>query len=267
MSVMIFGGTAEGRALCEAVCAGGRSVVCCVATEYGAALLEERPGLRVIMGRQTPDAMRSLMKEIRPEVVVDATHPYSLYVTENILKALEPEGIPYIRVERELNLAENSRQNGRFFDTIEEAAEYLNRTEGRILITTGSKQLDAYCTIRDYQQRCILRALPSEEVLQNCLQHGFPPENLILMQGPFSLEMNIATIRQTGCRYLMTRNSGSVGGFPEKAEAAERTGTELIIIGTPKQRVLPSCGKKMNLKEALKYFSGDTEKPEVICNE
>ena len=75
------------------------------------------------------------------------------------------------------------------------------------------------------------------------------------MQGPFSLEMNIATIRQTNCRYLMTRNSGAAGGFPEKAAAAEATGAELIIIGKPKERILPPGGTRMNLREAMEYLS------------
>ena len=184
-----------------------------------------------------------------------ATHPYSQAVTENILKALCRRPVPYIRVERELEIAEDSRQNGRFFDTIKEAVDYLNTTEGKVLITTGSKELESYTEIRDYETRCVLRALPAEDVVRNCLEHGFSPENLILMQGPFSLEMNIATIRQTDCRYLMTRNSGSAGGFPEKAAAAEETGAELIIIGKPKKRILPPGGRRMNLGEAMEYLS------------
>ena len=40
------------------------------------------------------------------------------------------------------------------------------------------------------------------------------------MQGPFSCEMNAATIRQTGAKYLVTKESGAAGGFLEKLEAA-----------------------------------------------
>ena len=255
MSILIFGGTVEGRTLAEHLSGRDVPVTVCVATDYGASMMEETENLHIISGRQTPDTMLEIMEKTDASVVADATHPYSQAVTENILKALCRRPVPYIRVERELEITEDSRQNGRFFDTIKEAVDYLNTTEGKVLITTGSKELESYTEIRDYETRCVLRALPAEDVVRNCLEHGFSPENLILMQGPFSLEMNIATIRQTNCRYLMTRNSGAAGGFPEKAAAAEATGAELIIIGKPKERILPPGGMRMNLREALEYLS------------
>lgn len=254
MSILIFGGTVEGRTLAENLRDRDIPVTVCVATEYGASMMQEDDRLHVITGRQTPETMLSIMERTDAAVVADATHPYSQNVTENILAALQKYPVPYIRVERELEKAEDSRQNGRFFDTIKEAVDYLNTTEGRVLITTGSKELENYTGIRDFETRCVLRALPAEDVVRNCVEHGFSPENLILMQGPFSLEMNIATIRQTNCRYLMTRNSGAAGGFPEKAAAAEATGAELIIIGKPKERILPPGGMRMNLREALEYL-------------
>ena len=255
MSILIFGGTVEGRTLAEHLRDHGIPVTVCVATEYGASMMQEDDRLHVITGRQTPETMLSIMERTDASVVADATHPYSQNVTENILAALKRHPVPYIRVERELEIAEDSRQNGHFFDTIKEAVDYLNTTEGKVLITTGSKELESYTGIRDFETRCVLRALPAEDVVRNCVEHGFSPENLILMQGPFSLEMNIATIRQTNCRYLMTRNSGAAGGFPEKAAAAEATGAELIIIGKPKERILPPGGMRMNLREALEYLS------------
>ncbi len=241
MSILIFGGTVEGRTLAEHLSGRDVPVTVCVATDYGASMMEETENLHIISGRQTPDTMLEIMEKTDASVVADATHPYSQTVTENILAAL--------------SRPEDSRQNGRFFDTIKEAVDYLNTTEGKVLITTGSKELESYTEIRDYETRCVLRALPAEDVVRNCLEHGFSPENLILMQGPFSLEMNIATIRQMDCRYLMTRNSGSAGGFPEKAAAAEETGAELIIIGKPKKRILPPGGRRMNLGEAMEYLS------------
>lgn len=259
MSIFIFGGTVEGRTLAEHLRDRHLPVAVCVATEYGASLMQQSEDLTVITGRQTPQSMAELMECHKATVVVDATHPYSQAVTENILTALHTRPVPYIRVERQLDTEEDRRQTGRFFDTMKEAVDYFNTTEGKILITTGSKELDSYTRIRNYERRCILRALPAEDVIRNCLDHGFPPENLILMQGPFSLEMNIATIRQTGCRFLMTRNSGTAGGFPEKAEAAVETGAELVVIGKPKERVLPPEGKRMDLNEAMKYLSQGLE--------
>ena len=161
MSILIFGGTVEGRTLAEHLSGRDVPVTVCVATDYGASMMQEAGNLHIISGRQTPDTMLEIMEKTDASVVADATHPYSQNVTENILAALQRHPVPYIRVERELEIAEDSRQNGRFFDTIKEAVDYLNTTEGKVLITTGSKELESYTEIRDYETRCVLRALPA----------------------------------------------------------------------------------------------------------
>ena len=53
------------------------------------------------------------------------------------------------------------------------------------------------------------------------------------MQGPFSEEMNTAMIHQFDIRYVLTKNSGKVGGFIEKVNSAKQTETILVVIGRP----------------------------------
>lgn len=53
------------------------------------------------------------------------------------------------------------------------------------------------------------------------------------MQGPFSTEINEAMLRQYQCRYLVTKDTGLAGGFPEKMEACRRAGVIPVIIGRP----------------------------------
>ena len=255
MRVLVFGGTVEGRTVIEALLQRKGPVMACVATEYGAGMLTEQEDLTIRSGRMGQHKIVEVLADFRPDLLIDATHPYSQNVSDEILAALQGSPVPYLRVERELTDGENIEKFGKFFDTMREAVDYLNTTTGKILITTGSKELETYTLIRDYAQRCVLRTLPSEEVLQNCKNAGFLPENLILMQGPFSLEMNIATLHQTGCRILVTRNSGRAGGFEEKAEACRQTGCELLIIGTPKKRILPENGMKKTLEETLEYLA------------
>ena len=262
MRALVFGGTVEGRSIIEKLLSLGADVTACVATEYGTKMLREQDGLSIRSGRLGPEEIRELLKETSPDLLVDATHPYSQNVSENILAALQGSAIPYLRVERELDEKQNYEHTARFFDTMGEAVTYLNQTADKILLTTGSKELETYTSIRDYTARCVLRTLPSEKVLADCLKHGFQKENLILKQGPFTVEENVSALQQTGCRILVTRNSGRAGGFEEKAEACRITGAELVVIGTPKIRRIPQNGKKMDLKEALEYldrWSGSEE--------
>ena len=56
------------------------------------------------------------------------------------------------------------------------------------------------------------------------------------MQGPFSLEMNRALIRQFDIKYLVTKESGRTGGFLEKIKAAEAEGVTACVIGNPEKQ-------------------------------
>lgn len=110
-----------------------------------------------------------------------------------------------------------------------------------ILITTGSKELAPYTRIPDFAARCYVRALPTVEALEKCQQLGFRREHLILMQGPFSEEMNVAQLRYADAGYLVTKASGETGGFPEKCEAALALGVEVVCIGRPKEVSIPDA--------------------------
>ena len=59
---------------------------------------------------------------------------------------------------------------------------------------------------------------------------GFPPKNIICMQGPFSRELNVALLRQYHIQTLVTKDTGGYGGFREKAEAAREAGCALLVV-------------------------------------
>ena len=202
-------------------------------------------------------------------LVIDATHPYAAVVSENILTACAAAGVRCIRVEREDSGAEEhgtesaqkalperestgedgkaSASEGAAFhwvESIEEAAAWLageSAQRPNILITTGSKELTPYTQIPDFAARCYVRALPAVEALEKCQALGFRRDHLILMQGPFSEEMNVAQLRYADAGYLVTKASGETGGFPEKCEAALALGVEVICVGRPKEVSIPDA--------------------------
>ena len=188
-------------------------------------------------------------------LVIDATHPYAAVVSENILTACAAAGVRCIRVEREDSGAggKASASEGAAFhwvESIEEAASWLAQSDRsssaaaqrpNILITTGSKELAPYTRIPDFAARCYVRALPTVEALEKCQALGFRRDHLILMQGPFSEEMNVAQLRYAEAGYLVTKASGETGGFPEKCEAALALGVEVICVGRPKEVSIPDA--------------------------
>ncbi|MBQ9707960.1 MAG: precorrin-6A reductase, partial [Firmicutes bacterium] len=230
---IIFAGTTEGRNIAEFLGDGRVETLVSVATEYGSSLLCDSEYVHVSTGRLGPEEMKELFRREEPEVVIDATHPYATQVTANIKQAAEAAGTDVIRVIRQ-GLGQG--QVGVVYaETTEEAVGYLENTEGNILLTTGSKELGKFRAMSDFRERLIVRVLPSEESLRLCHEAGIEKKNVVCMQGPFSEEINAATLRQFDCRYLVTKLTGPEGGYFEKIDAASRCGATAVVVGVPSE--------------------------------
>ena len=246
--VIIFGGTTEGRRLAEFCGEHKIQTVVCVVSEYGEILVPESPSVRVIRRALEKDEMEALFVAEKPSLVLDATHPYARVVTENVAQVCRKMGIVWYRVLRKSELETKNADSIVTVDSVDQAVEWLKSHEGTVLVTTGSKELAKYTAIPDYKERIFARILPDSQALLNSETLGFPRNHMIAMQGPFSLEMNIATMRMTGANYLVTKESGHAGGFLDKIHAAEAVGAIALVIGRP----LKETG--ISLEEACQYL-------------
>ncbi len=233
-SVIVFAGTTEGRTLSEELAAHQVWVTACVATEYGETLLQKMPYLQVHTGRMKQEEMEDFLRAEAEGIVVDATHPYAVEVSKNILEACKATGKEYIRLIRESS--EMEAEDAVLVGSVEEAIEYLKGTTGNILAATGSKELFKYTELPDYKERVFARVLSTGEVACSCEKLGFCGKHLICMQGPFSEELNIAMLRQFDCKYLVTKETGKAGGFEEKISAAKRADAKVVLIGRPAEQ-------------------------------
>ena len=245
MRVVIFSGTTEGRELSLELWKAGAEVTVCVASEYGE---EEQRRVPCVETRTGPMSAAEKMELLRNAALcIDATHPYARHVTDSVREACREAGVEYVRLLR----APSAGDGAVFVDTAKEAAALLREQEGNILLTTGAKELSAFCSLDP--KRLFPRVLPSHEGIAACEAAGIPHRNIIAMQGPFSREINIAIIRQYGIRYVVTKDGGVPGGFPEKAEAAKETGTVLIVMrrqeesGFSKDEVLNLCMSRLRV--------------------
>ena len=226
MKVVLFGGATEGRTLSRELAVLGVDVTVCVATDYGREEQGSFPGITVLTGRLDVDGMADILRGA--DICIDATHPYAVQATANIRAAAGRVGMPYHRLLRPSSaLPEGSV----LVKNAEEAAKYLARTEGNILITTGTKELPAFSGLDS--ARLYPRVLPVGESLVVCEAAGIPKRNIIAMQGPFSKELNLALLRQFDIRFLATKDGGAAGGFGEKAAAAAEAGVKLLVIRRP----------------------------------
>ena len=229
----VFAGTTEGRELVELLADQPVEVTACVATEYGETLLTPRENLTISNRRLTEEEMEALFRREAFDLVTDATHPYAAEVTENIAAACQAVGVEYLRLLRESDAAP---EDAVCVPDIAAAVDYLRGTEGNILLTTGSKELAKYTALPDFCRRVYARVLPMEASLTACREAGLGMDRIIAMQGPFSQEINTATLRAVSARYMVTKDTGGAGGFAQKAAAAREAGAVLVVIGRPAQK-------------------------------
>lgn len=245
--ILVFAGTYEGHALAEYFDQRDWNLRAdfCVATEYGTEVFSDIKGISIIEGRLNQAAMEKLLLSGTYGLVIDATHPYADVVTENIRAACKTACVEYVRLLRRESFFDYPGVVA--VDSAKEAAAYLVGTEGKILLTTGSKELSKYGELAD---RVVARVLPSVESLRLCEETGIPVKHIICMQGPFTKEMNLATMKQYGCKWLVTKNTGKPGGFDDKIKLCE-DGYQVIVIGRPQAETGLSLSEVIERVEAF----------------
>jgi precorrin-2 dehydrogenase/sirohydrochlorin ferrochelatase/precorrin-6A/cobalt-precorrin-6A reductase len=230
VNLAVFSGTSDGRRLCGHLSACGVPATVCVATDYGGAVMPAMSGITVREGRLDRDEMTRFLRDF--DTVADATHPYAVLVSDNLRASCEELGIRYLRLVRP---ASGGGETVLRVETTRAAAELLNKLTGNALLTTGSKELREFTAVRDYKTRLFARILPDADGVKKASELGFSGKQLICMQGPFSRELNAATLRAVNAEYIVTKDTGGAGGLPEKLAAAEETGARVILISRPRE--------------------------------
>lgn len=254
--VLLFGGTREGHLLAKTLVERGQQVTLSVATEYGERVLEpelrNHPLLAVHSGRLDEKQMEEWIAGGDFGLVIDATHPYAVLVTCQIREICKKLRLPLLRCLR----PEQEERGSLEFEKMEAAVQWLDGQEGNILLTTGTKDLETFRSLRDFEERVYARVLPAVKSLEICLSFGLKGRHIIAMQGPFSMETNLSQLREFDCRFLVTKHTGSQGGYSQKLEAAKRAGAASLVIGRPEKE------RGLSLKETIEAWSRWREKEE-----
>lgn len=234
--ILIFSGTTEGRTL--AIRLSKSKIYCdvCVATEYGQEVMPTSKYIKVIKGRMTSKDMSQLIINGNYDACIDATHSYATIVSDNINESVEKVGIPLLCLKRQvLEYKEDCLIEG--CKDVCECIEKLKEIDGNILLTTGSKNLLEFCENESIRKRIIARVLPGIESIELCKESGLLGKQIIAMQGPFSVTLNEALIKEYNIKVMVTKASGTVGGMDSKLEAAKRCKIPCLIIEPPMKDV------------------------------
>lgn len=231
--VVLFGGTTEGRQLAQALdslCAArGLPLTVFVATKYGQEVLPALTHGQVHTGRLAPEAMADQMAGC--QLIIDATHPYAEKVSASLRAAAKAAGVPLWRCSRPASALPESSV---CLPDALAAATWLARQEGRILLTTGAKELPAFAALPP--ERLYARVLATHDGIAACEQAGLAHSHILAMQGPFSQALNEAVLRQWNIRWMVTKDGGRNGGFAEKLAAAQNCGVGVLVLARPEDR-------------------------------
>ena len=280
VELLVFGGTSEGRELTEWLSARGTcEVVTSAATEYGGELVSGLPHVQAHVGPLDAEGKRRLVAAHDFACIVDATHPFATHVSESLATLAQEQGIPLLRLVRDDSSASlGAKQGARatesraedpcsglvasspqqddlpvftIVSTVEEASRLLAGLPGNILLTTGSKDLATFtAAVPDFAERLYARVLPVPSSVEHARELGIPASRIVAMQGPFSAEFNVALMRELDIRVMVTKASGSAGGFDEKMQAARECGAHAIVIGRPRaEQGLSLDGVKRELQQ------------------
>ena len=252
MKIIIFGGTTEGRELSVRLASEGADVTVSVFSEYGAEEQDSSFGIKIEEGPKDEDAMRLMIRGAG--LCVDATHPYAVIASDNIRAAAEAEGVELLRLKRTAvsleDISVNAASDMIIAKDAADAARIAAGLGGRVLLTTGSKDIGIYAEAID-PQLLYPRVLPLVQSITACEQADIPHRNIIAVQGPFSEDFNKAVIREYEIDTVITKESGKAGGFMEKISACSACGVPAIVIARPEDEglsfdeVLGICMEKM----------------------
>lgn len=229
--VIVIAGTTEAREVIERQLKEHKKVLASVATELGAQMLAEYP-VDVHTGRLDEEGFVRLFAANPCEKVIDASHPFAQVVTETVRRAAAEAGIPYERYER----SQLHYDYDRIIPVSDaaEAAEYLNTTEGNVLLTTGVNTAAVYAErVKDARRRLYIRVLDTPASYEGCARAGYPEDHVFGEMPPYTVEDNLRLIEKTGAAVMVSKDSGKTGGVDIKIEACRRAGIDCVLIRRP----------------------------------
>lgn len=221
--ILVLGGTAEGRAVAQALLDRGIPAMLSLAGRTSRPLTvgPVRSG-----GFGGVDGLAAYLRAEGVSAVVDATHPFAESMTRNAFEASERMGVPLLRLARPGWTNHPLADQWHWVDDHEEAARAASALGEPLLLTVGRLHtLDYVDDLGD--RRVVARvAEPPSGVL--------PPRwRLLCARGPFTLSGERELLAEHGITGLVTKDSG--GSHTEaKLVAAAEQGATVVMIRRPK---------------------------------
>ncbi len=211
--VWLLGGTGEGPLVAGAFLEQGWQVAVSVVSSHASIPYLEMESVVILIGPlDGVEGIRELLK--RPifspdafDLVVDATHPFAIEISSNLIKACQELQQPLIRFERPIE--DSSGAN-----VISESSHFSKfLIKGRnVLMAIGARYLsEAVVSARDAGANVFARVLPFPGSIRQALSSGIPESHLAILQplqGSETGGYEYAICRRWGITDVLCRESG-----------------------------------------------------------
>ena len=231
--ILVLGGTSDSLEICDRINKyKNLPYILSVTTSYGEDLARKY-AKNVITGKLAKEDMINFIEQNNINKIIDATHPYAIEVSKNAIQCATELNIDYIRYERKSLIDSINYENKYIVNSIEDACKIAREKGRNIFIATGSKNLPQ---IVDFipDRNLIVRVLPTSDVISSCENLGLNADNIIAMKGPFNQSINEEFYKHYDIDIVITKESGTAGGFLEKVNACEALKIPVVIIAREK---------------------------------
>lgn len=221
MTILIIGGTAEGRVLAAELVAAGAAVITSLAGRV------QDPALPVgqvrIGGFGGVSGLVAFLLEERITAVVDASHPFAAQISTNVERASIEVGVPLLRLERPGWSDHPAAATWAWVPDAAAAREAADPAR-RPFLTTGRQSLAEFLPWAD--KVVLVRVVDPPEI-------GLPERwTMITSRGPYSLDSERALMVDHAVDLLITKDSGG-DATVAKLDAAAELGIPVVIIARP----------------------------------
>ncbi|MEU7477876.1 cobalt-precorrin-6A reductase [Lentzea sp. NPDC042327] len=227
--ILILGGTGEARALASRVTA--------VSSLAGRVREPRLPAGQVrVGGFGGVDGLAQWLRDNDIHAVVDATHPFAARITANAFEACQRVGVPLLVLRRP---GFTPRPGWTRVDSVADAAAALPGE--RVFLTTGRQDLAEFAGCPQWFLARMVE--PPEPPMPQRIE-------VLLARGPFTVEDELALMREHRIDVLVTKDSGGAM-TSAKLDAAERLGLPVVVVRRPP---LPPVEAVATVDEAVSWL-------------
>lgn len=223
VKVLILGGTTEATALARRL--AGHPRIDAAVSLAGRTKTPVLPPLPTrVGGFGGIDGLAAYLEAGGIRAVIDATHPFADRISANAAAACGRCRVPLRLLTRApWTAGPDDRWIG--VPDMAAAAEALRALGEGVFLTIGRQEVAAFEAAPD--KRYLIRAVDPPEPMP-----ALPRATLILDRGPFTVEGEVALMREHRIDAVVSKNSGG-GATDAKLEAARRLGLPVVMVRRP----------------------------------